>query len=256
MRWPYPTVLAHRGGGALAPENTLAAIRTGHRFGFRGIECDAMLAADRIPVLIHDPTLERTTNGRGDVGAASAAELGRIDAGSWFGAPFAGEPVPTLAAAIGLCRELGMWMNIEIKPAPGRERETGTLVAREVAAAFGIAADAGGRRPAPAAEVPLLSSFSWTALAAARREAPRLARGWLCEAPPADWRDRLAELEAVALHCDHRAVTAALAAGVREAGYALFCYTVNDPLRAAQLFAWGVDAICTDRLDRIAPAGV
>ena len=58
--WPYPRVLAHRGGGTLAPENTIAAIKVGLEHGFRGVEFDAMLAADQVPVLMHDPTLERT----------------------------------------------------------------------------------------------------------------------------------------------------------------------------------------------------
>ena len=65
LPWPWPRVLAHRGGGTLAPENTLGAIRFGYERGFRAIEFDAMLAADSVAVLMHDPTLERTTSGRG-----------------------------------------------------------------------------------------------------------------------------------------------------------------------------------------------
>ncbi|MCK6431084.1 MAG: glycerophosphodiester phosphodiesterase, partial [Burkholderiaceae bacterium] len=102
--WPYPRVIAHRGGGALAPENTIAAIEVGRSLGFAAIEIDAMLARDEVPVLMHDPTVDRTTDGKGPVGALTAAELERLDAGGWFEARYRGERVPSLAAAIRHCR--------------------------------------------------------------------------------------------------------------------------------------------------------
>src|SRR6266581_9430542 len=82
--WPHPRVVAHRGGGALAPENTLAAIRKAAAMGFGGVEFDVMLSADKVPLLIHDETLERTTDGRGAVSAAPYAKLAGLDAGAWF----------------------------------------------------------------------------------------------------------------------------------------------------------------------------
>ena len=85
-RWPWPRVIAHRGGGQFAPENTLAALRKGHALGFRGVEFDVMLSADAVPVLIHDETLERTTSGRGNVADTAAAVLTTLDAGAWFDA--------------------------------------------------------------------------------------------------------------------------------------------------------------------------
>src|SRR6266568_1778923 len=81
--WPYPRVVAHRGGGALAPENTLAGIRKAAATGFGGVEFDVMLSADKVPLLIHDETLERTTDGRGAVSAAPYAKLAGLDAGAW-----------------------------------------------------------------------------------------------------------------------------------------------------------------------------
>jgi len=108
-----------------------------------------------------------------------------------------------------------------------------------------------GRPPGP--RVPLLSSFSPEALAAARDAAPWLPRGLLCRRIPANWRDQLQRLQCVALHCDHRTLDAPGAAQVRSAGFWLFCYTVNDRQRAIQLAQWGVDALCTDRLDLIEP---
>ena len=258
FEWRWPRVLAHRGGGALAPENTLAAIDVGRAHGYRAIECDAMLAGDAVPVLIHDDTLERTTSGRGPVPALTAAQLQRLDAGSWFDARFAGARVPLLAEAIAHCRGHGVWMNIEIKPAPGHERQTGAAVAALVAAAFEVPpAAATTALPGAAAALPpswpLLSSFSSDALAAAAQAAPGLPRGFLLEVVPADWHEQLVALDCMALHCDHRHLTATLAAQVKRAGFGLFCYTVNDPGRARQLLDWGVDAFCTDRIDLIAP---
>jgi glycerophosphoryl diester phosphodiesterase len=241
--WPFPRLLAHRGGGALAPENTLAGLRLATRLGFRGTEFDVKLTADGVPVLMHDDSLERTTSGHGPMAAADALAVSGLDAGSWFGQAFASERVPTLEAAAGLCRALGLWANVEIKPCPGRETETGTAVARAAMRLW-----AGDRNP------PLLSSFSAAALAAAQAAAPLLLRGLLVVDPPDDWRAVLAGLGCAALHLQHDRVTAELVAAAHAAGYGVLCYTVNDPERAAVLTEVGVDCIVTDRLDLFEPA--
>lgn len=254
--WPWPRVLAHRGGGMLAPENTLAAIRLGYGLGFRGIEVDARLTRDGVPVLIHDRTLERTTNGRGTVAETDAARIAALDAGGWFGREFAGEPVPTLAAAVALARANGIWINLEIKRAPGQTERVGEVVARTVAQLYGDCVRAGGGSGQGAvAEVPLLSSFGREALAAARAAAPDLPRGWLVDEVPPDWQEELERLACVSLHVDHERLTPELARAVKDAGYWLFCYTVDDPARAREIFGWGVDALCADRIDRVRPEG-
>ena len=236
--WPYPRLIAHRGGGSAAPENTLAGLRAGRAAGFHGVEFDVMLSADGTPHLIHDDTLERTTNGHGPVCAASDQQLARLDAGAWHSPMFTGEGVPTLEAAGCLCRELGLWANVEIKPYPGTEAETG----RRAAA---LAADLWRGVALP----PLLSSFSPEALLAARDVAPNLPRALLVEAVPADWPARLAVLGAQALHCSQRAMTPELAAAIQAAGYGLACYTANEADRVRALWAMGVDGVFTDRLD-------
>lgn len=246
MAWPYPPCLAHRGGGCLAPENTLLALEAGWRCGYRAAEVDAALTADAVPVLMHDATLERTTDGKGNLAQHTAAQIERLDAGRWFGAGFAGVRVPRLAAVLEFCRARGIWLNIEIKPVPGTELATGEEVARLVADFW--------RQPGTT-PAPLLSSFSPSALAAAQMAAPGLARGLLCRRIAADWERALRDLDAASLHCDHRALDPILAARVRAAGYGLLCYTVNHPQRARTLWRWGVDAICTDRIDRIQPSG-
>lgn len=250
--WPWPRILAHRGAGALAPENTLAAIRHGYTLGFRAIEIDARLTKDEVPVVIHDRTLERTTDGGGAVAEATAADIARLDAGGWFGPQYRGEPVPTLAETIGYCRAQGIWINLEIKRATGQVARIGEVVARTAARLYAdLLRPGGGRAENVAVQAPLLSSFGRDALLAARAAAPDLPRGLLVDAVPADWRDELQALGCVSLHADHERLTPALVRAVKDAGYWLFCYTVDDPGRASEILGWGVDALCTDRIDLI-----
>ena len=123
MPLSLPRWFAHRGGGVLAPENTLAGIRLAARLGYRAVEFDVMLSGDGTPVLIHDETLERTTNGVGLVSETPDSVLFSLDAGC-------GEPIPRFAEAAALCRELGLLANVEIKPATGFEGQTAEVVAK------------------------------------------------------------------------------------------------------------------------------
>jgi glycerophosphoryl diester phosphodiesterase len=246
--WRYPRVLAHRGGGTLAPENTLAGLREGMRRGFRAIEYDIMLARDGVPVVMHDPYLGRTVSGSGNVFDYDAAELAAMDAGGWFARAFEGEPVPLFVEFAQFCKAHGIWMNMEIKPAPEYDIETGGTVARIAAALFADEIARGDM-----AAVPLLSSFSHLALEAAREVAPQVPRACLMSELPPDWERRAQSVEAVAIHTNHKHLTADLAREVRGAGYGLFCYTVNDPARARELLGWGVEAFCTDRIDLFKP---
>ncbi|MDC8757394.1 glycerophosphodiester phosphodiesterase [Janthinobacterium fluminis] len=247
--WPYPKIVAHRGGGTLAPENTFAALRCGLDYGFRAVEFDVMLSRDGVGVVLHDDQLGRTVAGSGSVAERTAAELTALDAGSWFSPLFADERVPDFGQFMAYCKARRIWMNIEIKPVPGHERATGRAVAAAVRAGFGAEIAAGDP-----AQLPLLSSFSAAALAAARDAAPQLPRAYLLDALPADWRAQSAALGAVAVHTNHRHLTPALARAVKDAGLGLFCYTVNEPERARTLLGWGVDGFCTDRIDLIGPA--
>jgi glycerophosphoryl diester phosphodiesterase len=244
LMWPYPKVVAHRGGGTLAPENTIAALRCGLAYGFRAVEFDVMLSKDGIGVVMHDPDFGRTVAGEGNVARTPASDLVRKDAGAWFGPGFAGETVPLFTEVVDYCRSQRIWMNIEIKP----EAETGRWVAQKTRARFSAELRAG-----TLSEVPLLSSFSMAALAAARDAAPELPRACLFDTIPDDWQEQASGLRAVAIHTNHKHLTATLAQAVTAAGYGLFCYTVNTPERASELLAWGVNGFCTDRIDLIGP---
>ena len=235
MNWPYPRIVAHRGGGALAPENTLGAIRQGASMGFEAVEFDVMLAGDGTPVIIHDETVDRTTNGRGRVPDMTYEELARFDAGK-------GNRIPKYEEAVALCRELGICANVEIKPARGHERKTGEAVARMTRELW---------RGAPLA--PLLSSFSIDAMAAARAVAPELARGYLVDKVPRDWHDTMKRLACVSLHCNYKSLSPELAREIHAAGYSILLSTVNEPSEAQRLLKMGADCLVTDALDRIGP---
>lgn len=240
----YPRIIAHRCGGALAPENTLAGLRIAARMGCRGVEFDVMLTADGVPILMHDETLARTINGEGLVASTTAAAIARLDAGCKHHRAFAGEPAPTFQAALQLCAALGVWANVEIKPSAGAGAETGRVVAGVVA----------GHLAARREAAIVLSSFSMSALQQAMQVAPAVPRALLTETIPADWREQLAAVGASALHTAADAVNPVSLVAICNAGMRVACYTVNDRLTAGSLFAQGVCAVFSDRIDLWRPA--
>jgi glycerophosphoryl diester phosphodiesterase len=240
--WPYPRWIAHRGAGRLAPENTLAAFRLGASHGYKAFECDVKLSADGVPFLLHDSTLERTTNATGRAADRPWSELSQLDAGSWHSGPYAGEPPASLAAVAAWMRGNGHWLDLEIKPTEGDEERTGRVVAAEVERLW-----KGSDLP------PLLSSFRPESLAAAREVAPALQRALLVDKDRPGWLDEARQLGCVAAITNHRLMDAALFGTLRAAGLRALVYTVNDPARAEALMAIGVDGVVTDAVDRLSP---
>ncbi|NIF24258.1 glycerophosphodiester phosphodiesterase [Candidatus Pantoea multigeneris] len=241
QNWPYPHIVAHRGGGKLAPENTLAAIDVGAEYGHTMIEFDAKLSQDNHIFLLHDDTLDRTSDGWGVAGDLPWNKLQQLDAGGWYSATFSGEPLPELAAVAARCQQHGMMANIEIKPTTGVETETGRQVAQAARQLWQGQTD------------PLLSSFSYEALEAAMQAEPDLPRGLLLDEWHDNWEEMTSALKCVSLHLNHRLLDAERTAAIKQAGLKILVYTVNSPERASELLAWGVDAICTDRIDIIGP---
>ncbi len=240
--WPYPLWIAHRGAGRHAPENTLAAFRRGAQHGYRAFECDVKLSADGVPFLLHDATLERTTSGHGSAADLAWSELARLDAGGWHSRGYAGEPPPSLAGIAAYCIRNGFALNIEIKPTPGTEAETGRVVATEAA-----------RLWAGQAVPPLLSSFRPDALLAARDAAPGLPRALLLDTVREGWFDEARTLGCAAAVTNHKIMDAALIAQLHGAGLRALVYTVNDTADARRLVALGIDGIITDAVDRFSP---
>ncbi|KQT09628.1 glycerophosphodiester phosphodiesterase [Ramlibacter sp. Leaf400] len=240
--WPYPRWVAHRGAGKLAPENTLAAFRLGAQHGYRMFECDAKLSADGVVFLMHDATLDRTTNAQGVGGDRPWSELSRLDAGGWHSRAYAGEPLPTLENLARFCLASGYFLNIEIKPTPGLEQRTGEVVAQEAARLW-----AGAEVP------PLLTSFRPESLQGALQAAPGLPRGLLLDTLWSGWFDIARRLDCVAIVCNHALWDAQTVAQVKAAGMRCLSYTVNDEWAAQRLLQLGTDAVITDRVDLFSP---
>ena len=241
--WPYPRWIAHRGAGKLAPENTLAAFRLGAEHGYRMFECDAKLSADGVVFLMHDATLERTTNGQGLGGEQTWHVLSQLDAGSWHSRAHAGEALTTLEQLARFCLRNNHLLNIEIKPTPGTEAITGQAVAQLAARLW-----QGATVP------PLLTSFKPESLAAAQQAAPELPRGLLVDTLWDGWFDKALALGCVAVVANYALWDAATVAQVHEAGMRCLSYTVNDEWAAQHLLALGTDGIITDRVDLFSPA--
>jgi len=244
--WPYPLWIAHRGAGRLAPENTLAAFRIGAGHGYRAFECDVKLSADGVPFLLHDTTLQRTTPAHGTAGERSWAELSRLDAGGWHSRAFAGEPIPNFEAIGRYCLRNGFALNIEVKPTPGQELETGRVVAREAARLW--ATDRSG-----AVLPPLLSSFRPESLQGAREGAAELPRALLIDTLWPGWFEMAQSLACVACVTNYNLMDRALIEQLHGSAMRALVYTVNDPAEAQRLVALGIDGIITDAVDRFSP---
>jgi glycerophosphoryl diester phosphodiesterase len=251
--WPYPFWIAHRGAGTLAPENTLAAFRVGLAHGFRMFECDAQLSADGVVFFMHDQTLDRTTDGSGDVSGMAWKDIASLDAGLWHGAGFAGERIPTLAEVAAFCQSTGACVNIEIKSAPEQEATAARSIARQAQALWREQARVSN---APAGPVslptalipPFLTSFSVAAIRAVQEVAPELPRGLLLEDLSGDWQLQAQQLGCHALVFDRQLLNASLVAVVQAMGMRCLAYTVNDPSDMEALIAAGIDGLITDEM--------
>lgn len=229
-------ITGHRGAAALAPENTLAGIQKAVESGIKWIEIDTQLSADKIPVIIHDKTVKRCTNGKGRVGDLTLAELKVLDAGSWFSNEFKGETIPTLEEALLACQEHNLNMNLEIKI--HNEHEVKPLVEKVVETVkhlnFPI-------------EKLLFSSFSQNALVHCQTLYPEVRRGFITEHKPSNMLDTIKPLDLYSLHIDHRILNEKLAKSIKETGLTLMIWTLNDPKKVDKFTAWGVNNIITDK---------
>ena len=184
-------LIAHRGASADAPENTISAVALAARRGARWIETDVRLTADGGLVMIHDETLDRTTNGTGPVSDARFADIMTLDAGAWFAPAFAGEPVPDLATFLRACLDHGLALQLELKLTEG-SGQAEALVAAAVACL---------RAEWPIGERGLfLSSFSERALALTARALPDVPRAYATEAVPDDPAGAIARTGCQILH--------------------------------------------------------
>jgi glycerophosphoryl diester phosphodiesterase len=232
-------VVAHRGASGHAPENTLAAFRRAVELGANFIETDLHLSRDARFVAIHDPTLDRTTNGRGPVHTLTLAELRKLDAGSWFGPKFSGERIPTLEEILDFARESDVVFYLEIKAGGMWGMEPALVGALRDAREVGRA---------------VVLSFDPGTLAAIRRLEPTLMTGFLFDHSYPDVVGRAVDVGARQLAPRGDLVTPELVAQAHGADLQVVTWTINQAEHIRAMIAAGVDGIMSDYPDRLVAA--
>lgn len=236
-----PPVLAHRGASAYAPENTMIAFTRALQLGVGWIEFDVMLAACGTPIVFHDETLDRTTNGTGFVGDFCYDYLKTLDAGSWFSSLFAGERIPALDQVLEFLVSTSMSCNLEIKPLPNQDIETVEKMWQVLKPYYPKLKDH-----------ILFSSFSTLALNRFRELNSECRVGLLLDDIPSNWLDQAESLSCQSIHISNDNINKDIASQIKQNKFQLLCYTVNDANRAMSLYDWGVDAVFSDNPDKIA----
>lgn len=224
--------IAHRGASGRFPENTLSAFRAAIEAGADMCELDVRLSRDGVMVVIHDDTVDRTTNGSGTVARMTFDELRRLSAGARFGSEFNDQKIPTLddvfAVMNGRCG-----LNIELK-AFGVERHVCEAIRSHGAFATSI-----------------VSAFDWDALRHIHYMEPAIRIGLLASRWPARLLAAATEIEAYSIHPRHDLVTEDLCIAAHQRGLSVYTWTVDDPAVMRRLIAEGVDGIMTNYPDRL-----
>ena len=239
MSIKIPQIIGHRGAAGYAPENTLEGIHTAADLGIEWVELDVKLTKDQIPIIFHDDTLDRTTNGHGPVALMTYEEIRQLEAGSWFSDGFAGIRIPTLEEAIDVILERGLGLNLEIKPCPGREKETAE-VALDLLSQIWDDHDK-----------LLISSFQHVSLEVALDMAEDWHRGLLLpEEWPENWKELAEYLKVSTVNVNGNTVTREQIESISDdLGLPVLAYTINDPTRGRFLQSWGVDGFFSDEPD-------
>ena len=228
-------VQAHRGASAVAPENTIAAFRAAAEQGARWVELDVALLADDTLVVIHDDSIDRTTSGKGSLGALTYADVAGLDAGAWFDAKFAGERLSTLAEVIKALGEFGLSANVEIKQHK-HHKSLDQLVRA-------VQADINKRDPNTGI---MISSFDPEALGAMHALEPDLEMAMLWDRPPEDWAERLKTIPATTIHMHYKALSIGLLEETSKNGIKVRAWTCNNPVELVSFWGAGLTGVITD----------
>lgn len=240
MPLKLPKIIGHRGCAGYAPENTLEGIHTAADLGIEWVELDVKLTKDEIPIIFHDDTLDRTTSGSGNVADKTYEEIKELDAGSWYGESFIGAKIPTLEETVDVLINRGLGLNLEIKPCPGREKDTAEVALDLLSTIW----DDHDRL--------LISSFQHVSLEAAFDIAQDWHRGLLLpEEWPENWADLAKYLDVSAVNVNAKTVTRTQVESIMDLEKPILAYTVNAPDQVRTLQGWGVDGFFSDMPDVI-----
>lgn len=238
MPLKLPKVIGHRGAAHYAPENTLESIHSAADLGAEWVELDVKLTKDGVPIIFHDEDLQRTTGVAGLVADTDYSTIKELDAGSWFGESFIGAKIPTLEEAVDVLIERGLGLNLELKPCPGRERETAEVVLDQLSQIW------------DAHDKILISSFNHVALEAAHELAADWSRGLLLDTEwPENWQDLADYFNVTTINVNGNTVTRDQVEEIMDLEIPVLAYTINDPMKARELQNWGVDGMFSDAPD-------
>jgi len=232
-----PWVIAHRGFSGEFPENTLVAFQAAVEAGADLIELDVSLSRDRIPVVIHDETLDRTTNGSGRVQDFTRSELQQLDAGSWISKKFREARIPTLEEVF---RRVGrqIAINVELKPESFEADDPEDSLEKQVLALI---------HTHGVAEPTVISSFEWRFFPRVRQHDAEIPLAILWEEGPLGVALEAAHAnQATALNPDEERLTPQLVEQAHAAGLRVLSYTVNTQERMREVLSWGVDGLFTN----------
>lgn len=231
-------IIGHRGAKALAPENTLAGIKKVMDFNVKWVEVDIQLSQDQIPVVFHDETLERCTNGSGLLAENSLSDLKKLDVSHPFSSEFKGETIPTLEELLVMCEVNNIGINLEIKI--HHDQQMLPLVKKIVEVIL--------RLNFPLEQL-IISSFSIAAVAEIKKQLPHVRRGLIMDKKSENLPKAVSELELYSLHIDHQLLTETFTKSLKDLGIVLIVWTVNLKNDLDKYAKWGVDHIITDHPD-------
>ncbi|UJF17875.1 glycerophosphoryl diester phosphodiesterase [Vibrio sp. SS-MA-C1-2] len=231
-------VTAHRGASGYAPENTLSSIKKAAELGADGVEFDIQLTKDAVPIVFHDKTVDRCTNGCGEVFSLTLNEIKKLDAGLWFSDDYEKEQIPTLEEVLVLCNKLGLKVNIENKSYI--TENTPLLVDR----LFDVIKDTDFNE-----ENVLISSFSYEILNLCQNKNPNIKLGYITETWTQKIKNNINNLNLFSININYLNVSSDIALDIKESDYQLQVWTLNDINKLNELEQWNVDTVITDKPD-------
>ncbi|ATO49271.1 glycerophosphodiester phosphodiesterase family protein [Brevibacillus laterosporus] len=232
--------MAHRGWSGRAPENTMAAIKLAlAEPGIQAIEVDVQLSKDGIPVLIHDFTLDRTTNGSGPVKDHTFEQLREWSAGSWFAEEFSNEQIPALEELFQAASQHTCRLNVELKTAGNlypllAEKVVELVEAHELASQV------------------CLTSFDHEIIKRVKELQPSIKTGLIITGKPVLLREQLAKTGATILSMAYPYLTKDFVQMMLEEGFEIFAWTIDDENEIERISEWHPNIyICTNHPDRM-----
>jgi len=238
--------IAHRGASGYAPENTMASFQKAFDMGADMLELDVQLSRDGHAVIMHDSDVERTSNGRGEVGALSLQELKSLDAGAWYHTNYSGETIPTLEEVVErFGGEIGLLIELKLPSRyPGIEEKVAEVLKRKAPEAS---------RPQDVSRMIMVQSADTDSLRRFHALMPEVPLGIVVTSSKELSKERLQEFSSFAgyINVSVKLVSRSLIRKIHEAGMKTFVWTIRDVLQIPFLMESGVDGIITDYPDRV-----